>query len=352
MGVACRYACVMSDLLVSALIFAGGVVLLLVGGEALVRGSVSIAVRMRVSPLLIGLTIVAFGTSAPELSFNIMATLEGNDGLSFGNIIGSNIANIGLVLGLAAMIRAVRLRRSLVTREIPVMVCVALLACVLALVSWPRNGSAWSGEGFGRLDGVLLLASFGVFLWMSVRMGLSQRRASEDPVLLHEAEEEIHESDRSRPLWRAALMFAVGLGALLLGGHYAEGGAVGIARGFGVSDALIGLTIVAVATSLPELVVSVLAAMRGRSDIAIGNVVGSNIFNLSLVMGATALAGPVLIPQGGMMSLGVMLILSVGLMGLSLCSVRRIGRVSGGLLLLAYVLYLWSEVWVSTGMAR
>lgn len=336
----------MGDLLASILMFSAGVVLLLGGGEALVRGAVTMAVRMRVSPLLIGLTIVAFGTSAPELSFNIMATLDENDGLSFGNIVGSNIANIGLVMGLAALIRPVDVRSSMMTREIPVMLGITLLAIVLMML--PITG--WSllgqGEGLSRLDGGALLLCFAWFLLISIRQGMRERRTHADPVLVEEFEEEIHESDVKRPLWLAVVMFVAGLGALLFGGHLAEGGAVGVAQQLGVSDALIGLTIVAIATSLPEVVVSVLAAIRGRSDIAIGNVVGSNIFNLSLVMGATAAVGPVMLPERGVVSLGVMLVLSVGLMLLAYAGARphRIGRMAGGLLLFGYVLYLAGEV--------
>ncbi len=341
----------MGDLMAKILLFGAGVVFLLAGGEALVRGAVSMAVRMRVSPLLIGLTIVAFGTSAPELSFNIMATLEENDGLSFGNIVGSNIANIGLVMGLAALIRRVEVRSSMMSREIPVMLGITLLGSILMLLPIEDWSLLDESEGLTRLDGAALLLCFAGFLVMTLRQGMRERRTHADPVLAAEVEGEIHESDVKRPLWLAVIMFVVGLGALLFGGHLAEDGAVGVARQLGVSDALIGLTIVAIATSLPEVVVSVLAAVRGRSDIAIGNVVGSNIFNMSLVMGATALVGPVTLPERGVVSLGVMVVLSVGLMLLAHAGARPhgIGRAAGGLLLLGYVLYLAGEAVASVG---
>ena len=336
-----------NEALIAALLLAGGIVLLIAGGEGLVRGAVTLSVRLGVSPLIVGLTVVAFGTSAPELAFNVIATLNGNDELSFGNIVGSNIANIGLVLGIAAIIRPVPVHHSVIKRELPMMLAITAIATACAMLPWPADGVMGRGAGYGRVDGVILLAAFAGFLWVALRTALSSKRkgpgASAGAVVDELAQ--VSDTDRDRPMWRAVVFLVLGLAGLVAGGQLAERGASGLASALGVSDELIGLTIVAVATSLPELFVSVIAAMRGHSDIAVGNVVGSNIFNLSLVFGATALAAPVGLPAAGAASLGVMCLLSVLLVPMASTGGRRVHRFEGLGLLAIYVGYLGYEVW-------
>jgi cation:H+ antiporter len=331
----------MPEVLIYILTLAGGVALLIVGGEALVRGAVSLAARLRVSPLLIGLTVVAFGTSAPELAFNVIAAVKDNDALSFGNIVGSNIANIGLVLGAAALIRPLHVHASLIKREMPIMIMVTVGALIMAAWPLPEHWQA-SGEGFSRIDGITLLMGFVVFMLFTVASA-QQRRAPLETTFATEVEE-LGEPGDARPMWLALLLFFVGLGMLVLGGQLAESGATGLARLLGVSDQLIGLTIVAIATSLPELAVGLIAARRGQVDIAVGNVVGSNIFNILLVLGATATVNPVGLPPAGLQSMVVALVLALLLWPMSRTHGRMLSRVEGALLLLLYVGYLGFEV--------
>ena len=324
----------MPDLLVHSLVLAGGIVLLLGGGELLVRGAVAMAERLGVSPLLIGLTVVAFGTSAPELALNLAAAVNGNSGLSFGNIIGSNIANIGLILGVAAMIQPMRVHASVIRRELPLMLVVTLVAATLAL--WPRPETWMSaGAGLSRLDGGILVGLFAVFLIYTTLAARRQRGPKSDVLFVQEVVE-FGEGSRRRPLSIAVALFLGGLVMLVVGGKLSEMGATGIARALGWSDEVIGLTVVAVATSLPELATSIIAARKGHADIAVGNVVGSNIFNVTLVLGVTACVHPVALPARGIESLFMMVLLSVLLIPMSRTHGRMLSRFEGFILLVLY----------------
>jgi cation:H+ antiporter len=337
----------MPPLLLDILLFALGVILLVGGGDSLVRGAVTLAARFGVPSFVIGLSVVAFGTSAPELALNLAAALSGNSELSFGNIVGSNIANIGLILGIAALIRPMDVHTSIVKRELPLMVMATLLLCVLAYAPphAPAPDGAAGSDGFGRVDGGLLLAGFVLFCWQLLRSAKAEGPAASE--LLGEAADINPEKAAERPLWRAIFLTLFGLAALASGGRCAELGAVGIAGELGMSDELIGLTIVAVATSLPELAASIAAALRGQSDIAVGNIVGSNLFNILLIMGVTATVGPVPLPPGGMTSLIAVMALSVLLIPISLTMNRTVSRIEGGLLLTLYAAYIAIEVWLA-----
>lgn len=311
-----------------------GVVLLLFGGDVLVRGAISLATRLGVSPLVIGLTVVAFGTSAPELALNVSAALNGNTDLSFGNIIGSNIANIGLILGLSALVKPMVVRASLLKREIPVMILVSGVAAVIAFTPPDALGRA----GYSRAEGIALLVGFLLFLEMMRR---GAKKGADTMV------EEVR-AERPAPTWIAMGQALAGLAMLALGGSFAERGAVGVAQAVGLSDAVIGLTVVAIATSLPELATSVMAARRNQVDIAVGNVVGSNIFNILLIFGVTATIAPTPIPPGAMRSLLVMLVLAVALIPMSRTTNGSISRFEGAALLLIYTSAMTYEV-IATG---
>ena len=258
--------------LLAVLSLLAGLVLLVLGGELLVRGASGLGRAMGMSPLVVGLTVVAAATSAPEFAVSLDATLSGAPGLAVGNVVGSNITNVLLVLGLAALLLPVAVRKQLVRSDVPVMVALSVLVLLLAL-----DGSV------GRLEGaVLVLLLVGYVAWTLVlgrRAGAGQPATAEDAVR------------PPRPL-RDAVMVAVGVALLVLGARLLVGAATGIAEAFGVSDLVIGLTVVAVGTSLPELATSVIAAVRGQREMAIGNVVGSNIFNLTVVLGLTAAVAP------------------------------------------------------------
>lgn len=312
-----------------------GIVVLLLGGHWLVNGAAAIARRLGWSTLVIGLTIVAFGTSAPELFFNVIAALNDHSEMSFGNIVGSNIANIGLILGVTALFAPLVVHGRIVTKELPWLI-------VISFVSFALAWFTLSGEGrsFDRYEGVAMLGAFTVFMVAWYRMG---KREASDPLVKElgaSAEDESHAS--LRVAW---VLFFVGLVLLLLGGKMTEVGAVKVAERLGLSDALIGLTIVAVATSLPELTTCVIAVRKGHDDLAVGNIVGSNVFNLLLVLGLTATITPVTVPERWWWcDLLAMNVFTVLLFFMARNHRRKLVRLEGGALLLLYVVYMTFSV--------
>ncbi len=303
-----------------------GIVALVWGADRFVLGAAGVARNLGVSTLVIGLVIVGFGTSAPELLVSAMAGLAGSTGLAVGNALGSNIANIGLVLGITALIVPLAVQSGVLKREFPVLLVMSFGVLLLLL----------DGE-LGRLDGVILLGCLIGLIYWTVRLALRER--DHDP-LQAEVAEEIPEAIG---MGAAVLWLLVGLVVLLVGARMVVWGAVNIAQAFGVSEVIIGLTIVAIGTSLPELAASVMGALKGEPDLAIGNVVGSNLFNLLGVLGLPAVIHPaVLDPSVLQRDYPVMLALTVALFLLAYNWRRtpRIGR-SGGLLLLgAYGAYM------------
>lgn len=328
-------------LLLPFLLLVVGLVILVVGGDVLVRGASSIARSLGVSPVVIGLTVVAFGTSAPELAVNISAAVDGAPDLSFGNIIGSNIANIGLIVGLTAIMRPLLIHKSIVTREIPMMLLASAMAFINAYDMW-LDGTP---NIYSRNDGIILMLIFGVFMYYTVSDVLRQRAEKPDAVM--EEFGDVAESEPSYPVWKSVLFILVGLVGLVGGGKLTVYSATVIAEAMGVPPVIIGLILVAVGTSLPELATSVIATLKGQTDIAVGNVVGSNIFNLLLVQGVSSTIAPTPIPHGGHFDLLAMVLLSVILFPLAITHQRRIVRIEGVLLLLFYVCYV---VWRYTGL--
>lgn len=312
-----------------------GLALLLGGGDLLVRGASALAKGFNVSPLIIGLTIVSFGTSAPELSVNLLAALQGNSEISFGNIIGSNIANIGLILGISALIRPLAIESVIISREIPMMVLASILALITGMDIFLRG----SPDIFDRSDGLVFLLIFSVFLFYTFGEVIRKRRS--DP-LLQQAEAIVAKKSIKGTVYNL-LLFIIGLVLLVYGGKVAVDAAVVVAELFNIPRVVIGLTIVAVGTSLPELVTSGIATWKGQTDIAIGNVVGSNIFNLLLINGLCAVIKPIPVPRaGGRQDLMMMVFLALLLLPLSVTDRRRIVRWEGALLLLIYVSF---NVW-------
>ena len=314
------------DLLITAF----GLLLLVGGGDVMVRGSAALASRIGVSPLVIGLTVVAFGTSAPELSVNMVAAFRGNSSMSFGNIFGSNMANIGLIVAVTAFFGPMKIQSIVVSREVPMMLLVTVVASTLGA------DSLW-GDGvsqFGRGDGIVLLLLFSVFGYYTLR-DLVRQRAGE-AVDMPGVPDDIHEMG----LPAAIALTAAGLIALAVGGAVTVHGAEGVARAMGVSETIIGLTLVAIGTSLPELVTSIVATMRGQPDIAIGNVVGSNIFNLVIVLGTTSVIRPVPVPTGGLLDMVVVIGLSTLLWLTSSSGGQKIIRTEAVLLLIVYLSYM------------
>lgn len=295
-----------------------GLVGLLLGGEALVRGSVGIARRLAIPPLLIGLTVVGFGTSTPELLVSVDAAWRGVPDIALGNIVGSNIANILLIIGLSALIWPIRVMGATLRRDTAVMMTAALVLVPI-----------FAAGLLGRPTGVILFAGLVVYLvWAYRQPGKA-------------VAEQIGVAAPASTLM-SVLWVIGGLVALMVGARFLVDGAVSIARGHGISEAFIGLTIVAVGTSLPELATSLIAAFRRQSEIAIGNIVGSNIFNVLGILGVTALIAPITVaPRFLTFDLPVMIAVSLVLTGLLLTR-PVIGRGVGVALLAGYVAYVWA----------
>ena len=322
----------------SVLALLAGFGLLLLGGHWLVQGAVTIARRMGVSTLIIGLTIVAFGTSAPELALNVMAAASGDTSLAFGNVVGSNIANIGLVIGLSALIAPLTVSSRIIRMELPWLI--AITALYLLLIWLPPGVDGVHGTG--RLDGILLLIG-------AVLLGLKWyqigRREHHDKLATESVQEsENHDKEQTGGLALAWVTFIVGILLLVVGGKAAEEGAIAIAVHLGVDEVVVGLTIVAIATTLPEIVTCVIASRKGHADLAVGTVVGSNLFNIILVMGITSLVQPVAMPTDGWLVLGIMFGFTLLLWPLARSN-RAVGRLEGLTLLLIYVAAIaWTVV--------
>lgn len=302
-----------------------GFVLLIFGANWLVDGASSLAKRMGVSALTIGLTVVALGTSAPELAINIISSVSRNTDIALGNIVGSNIFNIFLILGVAAMVRPMDVDRSTTKVDIPFNLLIALLLFVLV------NDVLIDGEAnscISRIDGFVLLMIFAVFLYYNFQKGHGEA-ASEHPV------------EGAKKGWFSVLMVLGGLALLVAGGKAIVEGAVNVAERFGVSQAIIGLTIVAAGTSLPELATSVIAAYKNEPDIAIGNVVGSCIFNMSFVLGISSIITPIPAYAAAnvdlLMNVGACLaLLFFALIGRG----RKISRTEGVIMTAIFLIYL------------
>jgi len=309
------------------LLIAGGMVLLFLGGEALVKNAVVLARSWGVSTMVVGLTVVAFGTSSPELAASVSAALAGSPGIAIGNVVGSNIFNILLILGVTALIAPIAAQAQFIKREVPLMIAASLLLFVLL----------HSGEQINRWEGLLLVVLLGLYIWFLYRIG-----SDESVDVQSEFEQEYGKPAKAD--WKAYVGVALGLVLLGVGARILTIGAVEVARAFGVSELVIGLTIVAAGTSLPEVAASITAALRREPDIALGNIVGSNIFNILGILGITALVQPVGLPWGSVeRDLWVMLGVSV-LLWPFLVTGARLGRREGGIfvgLFVAYLTYLF-----------
>ena len=303
----------------AVLLLVGGLVILAKSAELLVTGAVSLAKWLGVSPLIIGLTIVAMGTSAPEVAASIAAVAKGMGDVAIGNVYGSNIANLALVGGLAALIRPLMVRGRILQREMPVMLAVALLL-------WP----VLHNLSISRAESILLLALFIMLILATVYLARKEEHKS--------IRTQEHESIRVQ---KSVLFIVIGLAGLTLGAKMTVDGAVFIGRKAGLSEAVIGLTIIAVGTSLPELMTCVVAAVKGHHDISIGNLVGSNVFNTLLVVGTAGVIRPFTIgARLAGVDYWVMIVVSAGFMVMALIGRRVIGRAAGALLLSGYVAYV------------
>jgi cation:H+ antiporter len=317
-------------MLIPLLLLLAGFVVLIVGGELLVRGAVRVAERAGMSELLIGLTIVGFGTSAPELVASVEAALAGSPGIAWGNIVGSNLANSLLILGTASLILPMVVPRGPLWRD-------GGLALAVTVVLWLVASITGITVVIGIAFIVLLMGYLAYAYW-------AERTQPVGASALHEKAEALEMSDTHlhdvQPLWRSILVLIVGIVLIVLGGRWLVEGAVDLARLVGMSEAVIGLTVIAIGTSLPELVTSVVAAYKGASAVALGNVLGSNIFNLLLIGGVTAIIAPGTIP-GEITNFGLPALIAASVLLLIFAATgRKITRWEGGILLVIYLVML------------
>lgn len=304
-----------------------GLVCILVGANLLTDGASAVAKRYGISDLVIGLTIVAFGTSAPELVISVLSAIRGSAGLAIGNVVGSNIFNILVIIGVVALLRPIKVERSIMTNEIPLVLLSSLALLVLGngvfLDSVPENI-------INRTGGLLLLLFFLIFM----RYTFSIAKSSPDSAENDSAEV------KQMPLWRSSLFILIGLAGLVGGGELFVNGATAIARSLNVSDAVIGLTIVAMSTSFPELATSAVAAVKGKPGLAIGNVIGSCLFNVFFVLGTSAAISP--LPLGTIGNFDLLTLVGASLLFWIFgwfFRERTITRVEGAILLLGYIAY-------------
>lgn len=298
-----------------------GFALLVWGADKFVEGASALARKMGVSPLLVGLTIVAFGTSMPELAVSVTAALRGANEIAVGNVVGSNMFNLLVVAGLSAVICPLVMDKTLLRRDWPL----SILAAVLLL------GAIAPDHAIARWEGAVLLIVFAVILTHQIKSALHDR----DQLAEAEAAEEAAEMVQSPVIiWVNILL---GLACIVIGGQLAVGGATGIARMFGLSETLIGLTIVAIGTSLPELVTSIVAARKGQNEIAMGNVIGSNLFNIFLILGVSSVITP--IPVQATSVIDCLFLIAISVVFYIPARKGKLGRLPGALMAVMYVVY-------------
>ena len=299
-----------------------GLVALFIGAEGLIRGSSALALKIGITPLVVGLTVVAFGTSTPELVVSLKAALIGNSSISLGNVVGSNIANIALILGIASVIRPLDVHANVIRREIPIMIGLTVLLIVLLI----------DGE-LSFIDGLIFVIGIITYTIANVVMARKEKNT--------EVEEEFKEGLKTRLGVPVSIILIIGgLALMILGANLFVTSSISIAKAIGVSDAIIGLTIIAIGTSLPELITSIVASYKNESDIAIGNVVGSNIFNILGILGITALVIPISSEGIGYIDFGVMLFTALILLPLSKTGFK-ISRLEGLFLVAGYIVYIY-----------
>ena len=307
------------EIAISAILTVVGLVMLCFGGNWLVSGGVAIAKKFRISNLVIGMTIVAYGTSTPELAASIQAAGE-HSAIILGNIIGSNIANVGMVIGIAAIIVPLAVSKSVLKKEIPIMLGVSLLLVLISI----------DGE-ISQYDGVILLAGLGIFAYYTFKDAMKQRAENKE-------NNEKVEPSKNIVYLKSAGLIGIGIVLLYVGAILTVDNAVILAKEFGLSEKVIGLTVIAIGTSLPELITSIIAIRKGHADIGIGNIIGSNIYNILMIMGVGAVLGGVMVGADVYVDYAIMIIFSLSL--LIALKTGIIGRPMGIALTIGYVAYL------------
>ncbi|MEG2583073.1 MAG: calcium/sodium antiporter [Oscillospiraceae bacterium] len=299
-----------------------GFILLIKGADLFVDSSSALATRLRIPPIIIGLTVVAFGTSAPEAAVSISASISGSNDIAIGNIIGSNLFNLLMVSGISALLLPIAISRDTIRRDFPMSLVSAVLLLVLSLVGI-------ADMQLTRIDGIILLLFFCWFMYTSIHSARAFQK-SEAPVDLTTID--------IMPLPKSIIIGIIGIVGIVLGGHTVVIASTSIARIFGISERLIGLTIVAIGTSLPELVTSVVAAKKGQADIAMGNVLGSNMFNIFFILGISAFISPLTIALESIIDTSILIAVSAIAYFIAWKN-KKISRLSGGFLVAIYIIY-------------
>ena len=315
------------ELLKSAIILVIGFVLLIKGADFFVEGSSSVAKKFNVPSLIIGMTIVAMGTSLPELAVSVTASMTGNNTLAVSNVAGSNIFNLMVVCGACALFAPLTIEKNTLLKEFPFSIICAGLLVVLGFL----------GMSLGRVDGIIFLVIFIVYLLWMIRSAKQARKAEDK--LEKEEEEFVEEEIKILPMWKCLLFIVGGMIAIKFGGDFVVDGASAIAAGFGLSQTLIGLTIVALGTSLPELVTSIVAARKDEVDMALGNVIGSNIFNILLILGVAAAISPITFLMENIIDIVILIVMSLVVWIFAWTS-KEINRKEGIAMLLMYAVYM------------
>ena len=297
-----------------------GFVLLIKGADFFVDGSSGIAKKLRIPSIIIGLTVVAMGTSLPEAAVSVSAGLKGSNSLAISNVLGSNFFNLMVVVGMCAVMSPIVVQKDVVKRDIPISIGAAIMLLVLGGI----------GMTLGRIDAIILLVLFVIFIVSLVLLALKARRESDEP--------DEDEDEKIRPIWLCLIFIVGGAIAIMIGGDAVVDSATNIATAFGMSETLIGLTIVAVGTSLPELVTSMVAAKKGESDLALGNVIGSNVFNIVFILGASAVLSPMTVDILSVYDTLVLLFVSVLTLVFAKTS-KRFSRAEGAVMIAIYAIY-------------
>ncbi|WP_148366814.1 calcium/sodium antiporter [Bacteroides sp.] len=315
------------------LLLIGGLILILLGANGLTDGAASVAKRFHIPPIVIGLTIVAFGTSAPELTVSVSSALKGSADIAIGNVVGSNIFNTLMIVGCTALFAPIVITRNTLRKEIPLCILSSIVLLICANDVFLDKASE---NILNRVDGLLLLCFFVIFMGYTFAIASKPTTTGDAGHPVIEEETEI----KSLPWWKSILYIIGGLAALIFGGQLFVDGATGIARNLGVSESIIGLTLVAGGTSLPELATSIVAALKKNPEIAIGNVIGSNLFNIFFVLGCSASITPLRL--SGITNFDLFTLVGSGILlwlfGLFFAK-RTITRIEGGIMILCYVAY-------------
>ena len=308
-----------------------GFILLIKGADYFVEGASDIAIKARIPNLIIGLTIVAFGTSAPEAAVSITSALKGQNDIAIGNVVGSNIFNLLVVVGIAAVITPLQVQKSIITKEFPFALLSAFILLILANDVIFQSTTL---NTISRGDGLILLVLFGIYMYYLIGLALNHRNGTSEASITNneEAKKEIR-------IGKSILIAIGGLVGIIIGGQLVVDAASQIALAWGMSEKLVGLTIVAVGTSLPELVTSIIAARKGKSDIALGNVIGSNIFNVFFILGISSVIFPIAVNGAVFMDMIVLLVVSIITYIFAITKIK-ISKIEGSLLVLTYLCYM------------